>query len=95
MKAQNFESTEMRNERLANALCLTVEELERIPHEIIGDSDESGALRGYVIQFSGTTPTQILGKIRGLDTSNKVYISASMVDRDVRSRDTPDTQSED
>lgn len=75
MNAQNFESVEMRSERLANALCLTVEELERIPHEIIGDSDESGVLRGYVIQFSDTAPAQILGKIRGLDTSQS-FISA-------------------
>lgn len=79
---KNRGSIEARNERLANALGTTVEELEKIPHEITGDCNADGILLGYVVQFSSTAPVHFLKKIKGLTSANSAYIPASVIDVD-------------
>lgn len=82
MDKQNVDSAQSRVARLAGALCISVEELEGVSHEIIGDAGEDGVLRGYVIQFSSYAPARILAKIRGLNAANSVYVAAALIDAD-------------
>ncbi|MEO6921210.1 MAG: hypothetical protein ABI171_19680 [Collimonas sp.] len=85
MNNQKLKNAQSRTERLANALSVTVEELEGVSHEIIGDSDDNGMLCGYVVQFSSNAPARVLDKIKGLDAENRVYVPASLVDLDAQS----------
>jgi len=89
MDKQNFGSAQSRTERLASALCISIDELESVSHEITGDSDEDGVLCGYVVQFSSYAPAKILKKIRGLNAANSAYVPASIIDNDAQSLPKP------
>lgn len=91
MNNQQFEEAQFRTERLATALCISANELDGISHEIIGDSNEDGVLRGYLIQFPVSAPIQILNKVKGLSIDNTVYIPASLIDGDGRRHRPPPT----
>ncbi|MGR8999158.1 MAG: hypothetical protein ACU88J_08935 [Gammaproteobacteria bacterium] len=69
-----------RNNRLAELLGITDDELEQISYEIDVDQSNDGLVYGYIVQFDGDNDPAIMSKIVGLTSGS--YVSLSPWDLD-------------
>ncbi|MGV8894211.1 MAG: hypothetical protein ACOH2K_14975 [Burkholderiaceae bacterium] len=84
-----------RDEKLAEELGITIDELEMLSPVVTDDSSDDGLLYRYVVQFSDTAPTHLLKKIHGLSTTNFVYVDANMFEDGDEGVDRPEDEDPD
>lgn len=74
-----------RNNRLAELLGITDDELEQISYEIDVDQSDDGLVYGHIVQFDGDNDPAIMSKIVGLKSGS--YVSLSPWDLDDPEKD--------
>jgi hypothetical protein len=66
----NDNDRDNRNRQLGQALGLLADEVELWVTSV----EEDGSGMGYVVQFSGSTPTQVLARVAGLGDDRTINI---------------------
>jgi len=75
-----LESQMTRTEKLADALEISLLDLEQLDFEIEIDSSKEGLVYGYRVVFSEDSPHEILEQIPGLENGNTVYLAPSTLE---------------
>lgn len=64
---------------IANLIGITVEDYQSLEHSGIQEVTSSDDMvYGHYIQFSNNSPKEILTKIKNIDSTNTVYLNASL-----------------
>lgn len=62
-------------EQLAHKLGITYDELMQLNHKVDTEESDDGIVYNYIISFDPDSPKEILSKVKGLDSSNSVWLS--------------------
>lgn len=63
------------DERLARKLGITYSELLELNHSIDTEESNDGHIYNYIISFDDKAPQELLAKVKGLDSNNKVWLA--------------------